>query len=739
MKEALRQTVIWGVLVLPFVPLIVTGSLFFSYITGKNFAFRMIVEVVFAAWVLLALYDPEYRPRFSWVGVWLSAFVGVMFLADAFGLVPSKSLWSNFERMEGFVMLAHLLLYFAVAGTMLTKEKLWDRFFNSCLIAASLIAVYACAQLLSAVSISQSGHRIDATLGNAIYMAVYMLFNVAIALYMLAHATRTRMRVLYATLAVVFAFLLLKTETRGTIIGLVVGIFVAALYSAVVAKHNRVVRKVAVIGVAVVLGISGLFYLLRDSSMVTHSPVLSRIASISLAEGSTRFTLWGIALEGVKERPILGWGQNNFDYVFDSHYRPSLYAQEAWFDRVHDTYLDWLIAGGVLGLLTYLALWLCALYFLAIKPLLKSGTDSFSVVERSIFFGALVGYGVHNIFVFDNLISYFFFVTILAYIHARTAEPMSSIATFRISPQALKHIATPVVGVLLCLTLYYVNVPGIRAAGGLIDALTSFDMAVGDQGITAAGNMMLFQQSLDQFRSALDRDSFGNQEIREQLASVAQRLFASAQASDELKKAYVTLAETELQKQLEVQPRSARTRMILGSLYQATGQLDKALAQFELVEKISSEKQSVLFSVAAARIDLREYDKAQATFKKAFLLAPQYEDARVFYIISSIYTGNDALVAELSAPPYDTLYKNDDRILRAYYVTKRYAIALRLVEGRIANAPGDVQLRISKAAIQNESGDVAGAIATLTKAGKEFPDFTAQAEKFIAEVQKKAQ
>jgi hypothetical protein len=86
------------------------------------------------------------------------------------------------------------------------------------------------------------------------------------------------------------------------------------------------------------------------------------MASISLSEGATRFTVWNLAFEGFKERPLLGWGQEGFNFVFNTYYTPELWSQEPWFDRAHNIFLDWLIAGGILGLLGYLSLYVFMLY-----------------------------------------------------------------------------------------------------------------------------------------------------------------------------------------------------------------------------------------------------------------------------------------------------------------------------------------------------------------------------------------
>jgi hypothetical protein len=43
-----------GLFIIPFLPLYVSSSMLFPFITGKNFAFRIITEVIFIFWVWLA-------------------------------------------------------------------------------------------------------------------------------------------------------------------------------------------------------------------------------------------------------------------------------------------------------------------------------------------------------------------------------------------------------------------------------------------------------------------------------------------------------------------------------------------------------------------------------------------------------------------------------------------------------------------------------------------------------------
>src|SRR6267154_5271192 len=126
-EQVLRWTVIAGAYALPFLVFYVAGNLFFPFITGKNFYFRIIVEIMAAAWLSLALVLPQYRPRRNWILAAFAAFVLIMAVADAQGANPFKSLWSNFERIDGWVTLGHLLLYLTICVSVLNTEKLWRR------------------------------------------------------------------------------------------------------------------------------------------------------------------------------------------------------------------------------------------------------------------------------------------------------------------------------------------------------------------------------------------------------------------------------------------------------------------------------------------------------------------------------------------------------------------------------------------------------------------------------------
>ena len=160
---------LWAILLIPF---FVANTMFFPYITGKNFAFRIIIEIIFALWVYLAYVDTKYRPKFSWVSISVIAFVAIMAVADFFAVNSMKAFWSNYERMDGWITLIHLLMYLLVFGSVMKAEKTWLRFFRSSVFISMIMLIFSVQEWLKTGTA-----RVSVTLGNPIYVAVYFLFN----------------------------------------------------------------------------------------------------------------------------------------------------------------------------------------------------------------------------------------------------------------------------------------------------------------------------------------------------------------------------------------------------------------------------------------------------------------------------------------------------------------------------------------------------------------------------------
>jgi len=602
MKVWLRHGLVGSVFLLTLVPLLVFDGLFFPFITGKAFFFRIVVELGLIFLFLLALFDRAYVPRITPVTVFFFVFVAVMLFADLFGANITRSIWSNFERMEGWIMLAHLFGLFLLFDRVLFIDGLWKRWLQASLGVSLLVAIHGVLQLLGHATIHQGGVRVDANFGNATYLAVYTLFHVFFAIWMFVRTSNFWARSSFALIGGLNLILLYFSGTRGALLGLFLGGLLGLFVYAFSTKSKKLIAASLSLLFVGILGF-GILSTYKESSFVKNDPVLTRVASISLSAGETRFRIWNIALEGFKERPLLGWGQGNFNLVFSKHFNPKLYNQEPWFDRAHNVFFDWLIAGGVLGLGTYLLFFASLMWFVSV--------GRFDAIEKAIGIGLLGAYFVNNLFVFDNLTSYILFVFVAAWISSRVVQQYS-----------LPKISIPLnIGASLIIifglyVIYAVNVPALNANGALLRALSP------QYGVS---------ERQAYFREALSYNSFANQEIREQMVQLAIGAMRQENLSIDARVTLLVDAATEMEKQVALMPESARIHLLYGLMHRLLGSNESAYEILSQARELAPKKQSVLFELALAAEMLRKKEEALAVFKEAYELDTSYEQAKELY------------------------------------------------------------------------------------------------------------
>ena len=669
MQSILKKVIYTGIFLVPFIPFLVSSSFFFPFIVSKAFAFRIIVEIIFASWILLALSNEEYRLKKSSILYAVISFLAVMGLANIFGVDPSRSFWSNFERMEGYVTLLHLGAFFVVIGSVF-KEIDWKRWWNTSLVASAVMILYCLMQLSGAITINQGGVRVDGTFGNASYLAVYMLIHIFITIWFLSRDWKRRgLRWTYALLLVGQLTILYHTATRGAILGLLGGLFIAALLN-VRNREEAKVRKMSLGIIAALALVVGGFFVFKDSALVENSPVLSRFASISTEElqGGGRSYVWPMALEGFKERPILGWGQENFQYVFQEHYSPEMYRLEPWFDRAHNIFLDWMVAGGFLGVISYLSLYLVFLYVVWRKD---TGLTHF---EKTTLTGALAAYFFHNFFVFDHLVSYILFFALLAYVYSRTDGEV--LWSKNVSDRKLGKIITPGVVVLALIVLYFVNIVPMRTNAAIIDAMIS-------------SRSSKYEEAVNSLESAYQGSRLGKEEVVQQIISNSQSII-TGETSNELKTDFLTLANGAAMKSAEEYGDDAKLLIATGSFLGEIGREEEAIAHLQRAQELIPNKQQVYFELGATYINMDEPAKALEAFRAAYELAPEYVEAKIIYLVGAIYAEDVNLETKLLSEIEERTLVFDRRVLSAYYNVGRINSAITILEKRKELDPQNV-------------------------------------------------
>ncbi len=703
----LRWGILSGIFLIPFVPFVIAqGGLFpgafFPYITGKNFAFRIIIELIFLLWVLLALREPKYRPRGSWMLWTVAAFVGWMALATAVSLEPVKSFWSNFERMEGYIGLIHLFLWFVVAGAMLSAEKLWDRFLNTSIAVSAIMGVYALLQVTHLAGFApstQSGVRADTSFGNATYLAVYLLIHAFLVLYMLARRPNSTWQVLYGIALTLNLVGLYFTETRGAILGFLGGLLVAAIWVAWkgTGAEWAGLRRYALGAIVGVVVLAGGFYAIRNTSFVQSSSTLARLASISLEDRTTtsRFQIWQMAGQGFVERPVFGWGQENFNYVFNKYYDPSMYNQEAWFDRAHNQFLDWLIAGGLPAFLLYTALYLMAAWIILRAPTLN-------VAERAVLLGLLAGYTFNNLFVFDNLVSGVYFFVLLAYLHSISAIRAPSLALSRPLSDQMLAIAAPVVLIGGLTALWALNGPGIARATSLVAAIQTQEAGRNSAG-AVVGVQKDPKKNIAQFAEVLGPGVWpggplGRQEATEQYLQFASGVATQQNINPQVKVDLFTSARDAGNRLIAERGGDARLELFLGTFLSQFGQIPEALGHLDKALEYSPKKQQILMEKGLTLHKSGDKAGAVEAMRQAYEGATGYDLALFYYIGTLASAGQNTQADALLMKRFGKVVVVDnDQILRVFMGLKLYDRAIAIWQQRVAAAPKDPQVHLGLA------------------------------------------
>jgi len=474
-----------------FAVVIVTTSSFFPFIGGKYYFFRTVVSLAGMFWLLWWAFEAKgdeaskplkdllSRPIFLAV----SLFVLMFLLAALFAYDANGAFWSNFERGEGAFQMLHYYGFFVLSILIFRKRTDWEWAMKLSLIAASLMVLYGvfgylflynsswfCTQDFKGEVVSCNGfisrmitpyqgtapeqipktlsgiflgNRFQGSLGNPAYVAPYLMFSI-VYVFFLWSLGRFKNKYLeaafYVGLSAIFFFFFIVSQTRGTFLGILAAGFSFLVYLAITHKASR--KWTGGILILAVIGAAALFSFGRTPA--AEKLPIGRLFNISLSErtAQTRLWTWNSAWQGFKERPLLGWGPENFSTVFDRHFDARHFLPgenaETWFDRAHSLFFDYLAETGILGVLSFASMFVVFyLQFFGIHlPWPKKEEHGHDPIRNEKFhlspyawalMGVVpIGYLVQGLILFDVLpiyINVFFFLAFASFLFKTESKP----------------------------------------------------------------------------------------------------------------------------------------------------------------------------------------------------------------------------------------------------------------------------------------------------------------------------
>ena len=395
-----------GIVLVLLTPLVTAPWTLYPFSVGKALWARTLIAVVFALWALLALARPHWRPPPSALLAALAAGLAAAVLSACFGVSPQHSFWSTYTRMQGIVNAAHWAAFALVAASVARNWTDWTRLLNVNLavgLAVSVFAIIRYAAPETPLPFSfREGYwpRIGASAGNPILLGAYLQAIALLALGFMvrsccapapARGRRPRKaaarpstvygwgrRLFWATTASCALAGLSLTGSLGALAGLVAGLGTACALYALFGRTRRV-RCLGLSGLGALGACAlSLMLVLRGAEAPappsdTNRPQLEQGVRPTLGGGNVMleratsaewvgFTLgnrlrnWEAGLKAFAERPLLGWGANNY-FVASARYLSAPRERARVQDHAHNLFVEEAAGKGAVGLAAWLALW----------------------------------------------------------------------------------------------------------------------------------------------------------------------------------------------------------------------------------------------------------------------------------------------------------------------------------------------------------------------------------------------
>lgn len=370
-------------------PFLIWIWFFYGSVNAKFFLVIGIVDVLmlcaaYAYWNGKCL--PSVKNRFLLYALGLA--LCLEYVVAFVGFYPEFSLWSDILRSTGLIFLTHLAVLAVLAGEFLNEAD-WSLTRRTVAITGG---IFGALSLIGIEGLGYTGRFLWAnlgingfTFGNSTFAGAYLLLALIVALAEIVHLQKGeqgRRKVLIASVVlIVFSPALLNVgilwgrtalmevvanpvlilgsarASSATMLGLLVfhfGLWVITKYLRTGAARAKAVWSTLwLIGIGV--GIALLF--------TSGSSVQERYAEASSA---ARLYVWNAAWQAFLDRPIFGWGQENFNAGFEAHIDARLFLAEnfaqPWFDRAHNIFLDILVTRGVVGSTAIILLVLASLF-----------------------------------------------------------------------------------------------------------------------------------------------------------------------------------------------------------------------------------------------------------------------------------------------------------------------------------------------------------------------------------------
>ncbi|MBI4244701.1 MAG: O-antigen ligase family protein [Planctomycetes bacterium] len=581
-----------------------------AFLFPKAILFQVFSEISIAAYLILQLYHPAYRVNWHHPLICVNGvFIVLLIILSLTGLDVSRSLWSTLGRMNGVIIYLHLFLWFVVLSSVIKTWEVWRRLIWVSIGICFLVTAYGFGQwiVIEGIYPGVPISRIEATLGNPIFLAQYIILNVFLGLLLFIKEKNASLRLILLFFGIAGIAAVFLSLTRSGVLTLEISAVIFGVLCLVTFVRNRhIIIYGIIIGLIITsfIGAAYLWFLTPEGVKWSQTHIKYeqiRRVTTELFFDPARIELSRIAWQGFLDRPLLGFGPNNYTYIFSQYVKPQDYGvlfMAQWYDYPHNEILNILATMGIVGLTGYIGIWIVVSYSL-IKKLWwgnksngnSSKNDQLALIVLAVFFSSYLLQIITGLNAIAPLIMLYFGFGLLYFMtpmgSTDKTTPYNDRQHYIVPTMATKSLSIFFVGALMVPIIFVSIIPylNVRTAKKAID-ISNYNFTAGKP---------IYKKSLSGF-------SFVEDEIRLELARAAVTYAKKYPLSGETRREVLLYAISELEKSERRHPYLLEYMMWLLALYR-----EYALYDSTILSRAETLAQRLLDRYPNRRDVLKEY------------------------------------------------------------------------------------------------------------------------------------
>lgn len=389
--------------------------------SSKVLIFQSIIEVVFLFYGLLVLTNKNHLPKKSILFSVFILFFFVEFISGIFGINFFRSLFGNLTRADGIILHLHLMLFFIVLISIFKEKEDWLKLFKISVIVSAISSLAALSQKLGFHWFYfPNPERLPGTLVNAGMFGNYIALSIFFAVFIIFAEKSKKLRIFWCFLLILNFLALFLSGTRGAFVGVAAGFFLFLI--AIFWQNKKLTfeffkkRTVLFLVLFLIFIIIFFGFLKFIDFYKDKSRLAGRVYNVITFDlESSRKVYWKTALAGFLKRPILGWGGDSFNFVWDKYagFNDLENKYEIEPDKPHNKVLEIAVSNGIAGLF----IWILGFFII------------FYLIFKNKKYPALAGfflcYFTVNFFLFDTISTYILFFLVAGFVNNNFGETVN--------------------------------------------------------------------------------------------------------------------------------------------------------------------------------------------------------------------------------------------------------------------------------------------------------------------------